>query len=277
MGLFYYTRLCCGVRSVPGLFQREIDTLLSGIEGLIKFFEDFLIMGPDLETHNKRLGEVLKKLSDADFRMKKTQCVFATDRIKFLCYEINKEGIHVSNDEIKAIEQVKRPESLQELQLFLSMLNYNSKFIKDYSDIVNPLYKLLRKNSKWDWTRKCESAFKAAKASLASYDVLMPYSTEYPVKITATASPTGIGAVLSHILRQNIVRPVAYASHTLTKAETGYSQLDKKAMALIFGVIVHYDTWALSSPLLHGVKLGPERSEGPNTPCNGLLKTLVSY
>ena len=41
--------------------------------------------------------------------------------------------------------------------------------------------------------------------------------------------------------------------------------------------IVHYDTCALSSPLLHGVKLGPERSEGAITPCNGLLKTLVSY
>ena len=42
-------------------------------------------------------------------------------------------------------------------------------------------------------------------------------------------------------------------------------------------IIVHYDTCALSSPLLHGVKLGPERSEDPITPCNGLLKTLVSY
>ena len=41
--------------------------------------------------------------------------------------------------------------------------------------------------------------------------------------------------------------------------------------------IVHYDTCALSCPLLHGMKLGPERSEGPITPCNGLLKTLVSY
>ena len=28
--------------------------------------------------------------------------------------------------------------------------------------------------------------------------------------------------------------------------------------------IVHYDTCDLSSILLHGVKLGPERSEGPN-------------
>ena len=27
-------------------------------------------------------------------------------------------------------------------------------------------------------------------------------------------------------------------------------------------ILVHYDTYALSSPLLHGVKLGPERSEG---------------
>ena len=44
-----------------------------------------------------------------------------------------------------------------------------------------------------------------------------------------------------------------------------------------YGILVHYDTCALSSSLLHGVKLGPERSEGPITPCNGLLKTLVSY
>ena len=28
--------------------------------------------------------------------------------------------------------------------------------------------------------------------------------------------------------------------------------------------IVHYDTCDLSSTFLHGVKLGPERSEGPN-------------
>ena len=29
-------------------------------------------------------------------------------------------------------------------------------------------------------------------------------------------------------------------------------------------LIVHYDTCDLSSTFLHGVKLGPERSEGPN-------------
>ena len=29
-------------------------------------------------------------------------------------------------------------------------------------------------------------------------------------------------------------------------------------------IIVHYDTYDLSSTFLHGVKLGPERSEGPN-------------
>ena len=28
--------------------------------------------------------------------------------------------------------------------------------------------------------------------------------------------------------------------------------------------VVHYDTYDLSSTFLHGVKLGPERSEGPN-------------
>ena len=56
-----------------------------------------------------------------------------------------------------------------------------------------------------------------------------------------------------------------------------------KMMRLVFFhilrfIIVYYDTCALSSPLLHGMKLGPSLRSGPNfTPCNGLLKTLVSY
>ena len=49
------------------------------------------------------------------------------------------------------------------------------------------------------------------------------------------ASPYGIGAVLSQIDEQGIERPVAYASCTLSQPEKNYSQLEKEALALIFG------------------------------------------
>lgn len=64
----------------------------------------------------------------------------------------------------------------------------------------------------------------------------MHYNSELPLKLTCDASPTGVGAVLSHGSEKIKERPIVFASRTLTKAERNYSQLDKEALALIFAV-----------------------------------------
>lgn len=49
---------------------------------------------------------------------------------------------------------IKNPTNVEELQIFLGMVNYYAKFIKKYADVVGPLYDLLKKNVKWVWTQK---------------------------------------------------------------------------------------------------------------------------
>lgn len=101
---------------------------------------------------------------------------------------------------------------------------------------MSPLYKLLCNDVKWRWTKQCQEAFENAKKMVASNKVLVHYSTELPVKVTCDASPRGLGAVLTHILPGGEEKPVAFASRALTKAESNYSQLDREALALVFGV-----------------------------------------
>ena len=42
--------------------------------------------------------------------------------------------------------------------------------------------------------------------------------------------------MLSHVMEDGSEKPVAFASHSLAPAEKKYSQLDKEALAIVFGV-----------------------------------------
>ena len=62
LGLYQYTRLPFGVASAPAMFQRAIDMILQGIDGVICYIDDILVTGTTDEEHLGRLKEVLKRL-----------------------------------------------------------------------------------------------------------------------------------------------------------------------------------------------------------------------
>ena len=84
--------------------------------------------------------------------------------------------------------------------------------------------------------RKGSYAFQAAKQKLVEAPVLAHYNPDYPIVLAGYASAYGVGAVISHRLPDGSECPVAYTSHTLTKSERNYTQVEKEALSLVFGV-----------------------------------------
>ena len=165
------------------------------------------------------------------------KCAFLLPEVEYLGHKITKYGLQPTAEKIRAIKEAPVPENLTQLKSFLGLVNYYAKFVSNLSSILAPLYLLLQKESPWQWGPEQQSAFDVAKEQLSSDSLLAHYDMNKDLILSCDASSYGVGAVLSHLMENGDERPVAYASRSLSSAEKRYSQLDREALALVFGVI----------------------------------------
>lgn len=235
-GLFMYNRVPYGVASAPGIFQKIMETTLAGIPGVVCFLDDILITGENNVVHKERLYEVCSRLKANGLTVSKNKCEFFCKSIEYLGYILSEEGLSTSPSKISAIEKAPTPTNVIQLQAFLGMVNYYGKYVPHLSTIAAPLYHLLRKDVSFDWSAPCEQAFKLIKNKLVSAPILAHYDPNAPVSLATDSSSYGLGCVLSQTQKDGSERPICYASRTLSKAERGYSVIDKEALGIIYGV-----------------------------------------
>ena len=199
------------------------------------YLDDILITGRTEADHLRNLDAVLTRLEEAGMRLKRKKCSFMLPAVEYLGHNISAEGLRPTNEKIRAITEAPVPEDTTQLRAFLGLLNYYGKFLKNLSNLLAPLYKLLEKKTCWVWGKEQQLAFVKAKTQLTSSCLLVHFDPQKEVILSCDASPYGVGAVLSHRMDEG-ERPVAFASRSLSVAEKKYAHLDKEGLAIIFGV-----------------------------------------
>ena len=222
-GLFRYTRLPFGVASAPSIFQRVMENLLQGIQGVCVYIDDILITGSTEAAHVHNLSQVLARLESAGVRLKKGKCAFLLPSVSYLGHVICAEGLKTERSKVRAIIEAPEPRNVGELRSFLGV-TYYGKFLPDLATTLAPLYQLLRKRTPWEWGGKQRKAFRHIKELLQSGRVLTHFDVKLPLILACGASPYGLGAVLSHCFPNGKEKPVGFASRTLTEAEKNYSR-----------------------------------------------------
>ena len=258
-GRYHFQRLPFGILSAPEHFQRRMSEALSGVPGTVYLMDDVLVHAPTREEHDKRLREVLQRLTDLGMTLNSDKCTFTQPCISFLGHTIDTQGIRPDPNKVSAILRFATPTSVSNVRRFLGMVNQLSKFSPNLAKMTQPMRELLVKTNQWVWGEPQQSSFTKVKEALAESPVLALYDPNLETILSADASSHGLGAVLLQRQKSGELQSMAYVARAMTPTERRYAQIEKEALAF---------TWACErlSDYLVGLQFHIETDHKPLVP-----------
>lgn len=234
-GRFRYLRLPQGLCSAPEIFQCEMNRIVSGIESIIIHMDDVLVCGTTKAEHDLRLSAVLNRFREVGMTLNKEKCQFESDRVDFLGYLIDRDGIH-AGQRVQGIIDFPDLCDVKSLQSFLGLVNQYARFSSRIADLTLPLRSLLKKDVGWYWGEPQKHAFASIKEEFQKPPVLGAYDVSNPTIVTTDASGSGLGATLCQVQRDGSRRLIAAASRSLLDAETRYAAIEKEALGVCWAM-----------------------------------------
>ncbi|KAI3360379.1 hypothetical protein L3Q82_002247 [Scortum barcoo] len=142
--------------------------------------------------------------------------------MEFLGHRVGREVISMLLEEkVQAVRDWLTPTNLRELKSFIGLASYYRWFLRGFSCIAAPLFRMQQKNSDFSWTPECEQAFfSSLKKVLTASPILTPPDPNLPFVLDTDASDVGMGAVLSQVGPKG-EKVVAYFSKTFNKELNG--------------------------------------------------------
>ena len=236
LGIFRYKRLNFGLSSASEIYQREVELALNGIPVVRNISDDIIIGAKSMAEARLRLKVVLQRLRERNITINMKKSKFLQESVLYMGHVLSAEGISPDQTRVEAISSLKAPTNVHELQSFLGMVTYCSKFLPNFSTVTDPLRKLLKKNTPWVWSQAQQGAFQELKDLLLSSKTLAYFDPDAYTEVVTDASPVGLGAVILQRQPNGHLRPVDYASRALTGAESRYSQIERESLGIYFAI-----------------------------------------
>ena len=232
--LWKFHRVPFGLKSAPGWFQLQMNTVLSGFtpEEVLIYLDDFLLHSPNLESHLELLEKVLQRLQTFGLKIRPNKCEILKTEVDYLGHKISESGISPLAKSVDKIKNYPRPTNCRAVRRLVGMANWYRDFCKDFSTIVRPLTNCMSKQI-FVWNPQCEEAFEKVKNLFSSEDVLTypDYLSDNPLILTCDASAYGAGGVLTQV-QENKEKIISYFSKSFNDAQSKYSAFDKELTSI---------------------------------------------
>ena len=235
-GLFQYKVMAFGMKNAPATFQRLLNNVIKNLDGCDGYIDDVIIYSDTWEEHVQRIRDFFDRLTSMKLTVNLLKCEFCHATVEFLGHTVGQGQIKPVKAKVETILDFPVPRNRRELMRFLGMAGYYRKFCQNFSVITEPLTGLLKKNTKFIWTDKCQGAFEKVKAILSNSPVLSAPNFRKQFKLFVDASDVGVGAVLMQEDDSHVDHPICFFSKKFDKHQKNYSTIEKECLALILAL-----------------------------------------
>jgi site-specific DNA-cytosine methylase len=239
--LYRFKRMPFGVVGATAFFQRVMDSAIreAGLTHCcVAFVDDILVWSDTPEEHLQHLQKLFRCLEENGLRAHPDKSVFACEQLEYLGHNISAYGMSPNEAKIRAFMEMKPPRNVAELRSLLGGLGYYRGYVPNYSRLMQPLTRMLAKDSKEEWGPAQDAALAAVKAVFATPGLVLKRIDYTRTLIVHTDwSKNGIGAVLSQIGEDGKEVLCATASRSLNKHERNYSAYKGEMLAAVWALL----------------------------------------
>ncbi|PKA57154.1 RNA-directed DNA polymerase like [Apostasia shenzhenica] len=226
-GTFCYKVMPFGLKNACATYQRMIDTVFKNQRGrnIEAYVDDVLIKSKSVKQHIEDLRETLDTCRTYNIKLNPLKSIFGSSYNKFLGYMVSARGIEANPEKIQAIQDMKPPQTVQDIQKLNGRVTTLSRFISKSGERCLPFFKILRGENQ-TWSEDCARAFQSLKEYLLSPPLLSAPIQDDDLFLYLSATDNSVSAVL---VREEAGRqhPIHYISHILHGAEVRYPPLEK--------------------------------------------------
>ena len=239
LGLFEWLRVPMGLKGAPSYFQRVLSTVvLTGLIYLIceLYIDDILVFGRTEEEFIKNLREVFLRFRKHKLTLNPKKCRYGISQVEYVGHVIDENGVTFSKEKREKVLTFPLPTHMKQLKKFLGLANYFRDHVKNHSDKVRPLQKMIDnydKRKRLDFSSEMEKLFYEIRDEISSCPTLFFLDPNGEIFVQTDASDYGIGAYIFQKVN-GVERPAWFISKTLDSTQCNWSTPEKEAYAIYY-------------------------------------------
>jgi hypothetical protein len=163
---------------------------------VVIYLDDITVFSRFDMEHYCHLRKVFLKCRKFGLSLNPKKSVFSMKEGKLLGHIVSAEGVRIDPNRVEAIQTFSLPRSRKEFQAFWGKINFLSRFISNFVELVKHITTMLRKGNEVKWSAEPRESFVQIKRALTEAPVLTSPNYSKDFLIFAFASFDTVAAVL---------------------------------------------------------------------------------